>query len=175
MTWFRFPRVLGIVVCVYLVGLAVVFSMFALQSSRFVHDAGSTEGTVVALVAKEPVGSNRSSPANTRTVSLAPRVSYVVSGRTYEYTASRTRLHRQLKVGDKVQVQYDPVDPARARIKGEGRVIIPGIAVGFALAALLIVVVLVRTRELGGPGGSSGKTAKRDATALDEVHQTIAR
>lgn len=172
MKWFRFPRILGIIVCLYLVGLAALFANLSMQSSRFVHQAGSTPGTVVALVARSPAGGNRTTPASTRTVSLAPRVSYVVDGRTYDYTASHGRLRHRLKVGDQVQVQYDVADPARARLRGEGRVLVPGITAGFGLAALGVAVLLVRTRHVGL---GTGKTPRRDVPALGEVEHPTAR
>ncbi len=149
MRWLRFPRTLGIVVCLYLLGIAAVFGMLTQQSSHFARNAASTEGTVIALVARAPIGSTRTQPANARTVSQAPQVSYVVDGKTYEYTAAHGRYHQRLKVGDHVRVLYDPADPASARIKGEGKVLVPGITASFGLAALLVAVILFRTRRLG--------------------------
>lgn len=172
MKWFRFPRLLGLVVCVYLVGLVALFAMLSMQSFDFVRHAGRAQATVVALVAKAPVGSNRNPPASTRTVSLAPEVSYVVNGQTYTYTASHGQWHQRLKVGDQVQVQYNPNEPSHARLTGEGRVLVPGITVAFAVAAVGVAAILVRTRKVGLAGG---KAPRRDAPALDKLDQPMAR
>lgn len=169
MKWFRFPRVLGIVVCLYLVGLVVLFSMLSMQSTHFVRNAARTQGTVVALVTKAPVGTTRN-PASTRTVSLNAQVSYLVNGHTYDYVTSHGRLHQRLKVGDQVEVQYDPANPARARLKGEGRVLVPGIAAAFAAAALLVAGILFRTRNTGLP---SAKTSRRSGPLGKDEQLTV--
>jgi hypothetical protein len=44
-------------------------------------------------------------------------------------------------------VLYDPGDPADAQLRGEGRVLVPGITVGFAASAVLVAFVLFRTRN----------------------------
>lgn len=147
--WFRFPRLLGIVVCLYLVGVTVVFGVLSQQSLHFVQHAASTEGTVVALVTKAPIGSSRNPPVGARSVSLAPRVSYVVDGKSYDYTGAHGQYRQRLRVGDRVQVQYDASDPSFARIRGEGRVLVPAMTVGFGLSALLVAGILFRTRKLG--------------------------
>jgi hypothetical protein len=147
--WFRFPRALGIVIGLYLVGMAVVFAMFSQQSALFVRHAARTDATVVALVARAPAGSTREPVTGARTVPQAPKVSYTVDGTTYTYTAAHGRYHQPLKIGDQVQVLYDHAHPGRARLKGEGTVLLPGITATFALAALLVVVILIRTRNLG--------------------------
>lgn len=147
--WFRFPRLLGILVCLYLVGITAVFGVLSQQTLHFSKHAATTEGTVVAMVARAPVGSSRNPPPNARTVSLAPKVTYVVDGRTYEYTGAHGQYRQRLRVGDRVQVQYDPSDPNVARIKGEGRVLVPGITIAFGLSTLLVAVILVRTRKVG--------------------------
>ena len=84
-------------------------------------------------------------------VSLAPRVSYVVNGTSPEYTAAHGRFRQHLKVGDTVQVLYVRSDPSVARLQGEGRLMVPAIAGGFALATLVVAFILVRTRKLGVP------------------------
>jgi hypothetical protein len=153
--WFRFPRALGIVIALYLVGMAVVFGMFSHQSVEFVKHAARTNGTVVELVARAPAGSTREPVTSARAVPQAPKVSYSVAGNIYTYTAAHGRYHQRLKIGDQVQVLYNPADPAEARLKGEGTVLVPGITVTFALTALLVVVILIRTRNLGAVSGES--------------------
>lgn len=150
MRWFRFPRVLGLIVVLYLAGMAVLFGLLTEKSVDFLDAAATTPGTVIALVPKAPAGS-RGQPPNPRMVSLAPRVSYVVDGTTHEYTAAHGRLRQQLKVGDTVQVLYVRSDPSVARLKGEGRLMVPAIAAGFALATVVVAAVLVRTRKVGVP------------------------
>lgn len=169
MRWFRFPRTLGIVVCLYLLGMAAVFGMLSEQSLDFVHQAARTEGTVTELVARAPAGSTREPAAGTRTLSQAPKVSYVVNGTTYSYTAAHGRYHQRLKVGDRVQVLYDPSDPSVARLKGEGTVLVPGITVAFALAAALVALVLVRTRKVGSTPGRGGRRSV-PAIPIDAGH-----
>ncbi len=149
MSWLRFPRVLGIVVCLYLVAMSVLFGLFSNQNNRFVHHAAETQGTVVQLVARAPVGSTRPPRFDDgQSVSVAPKVRYEVGGITYDYVAAHGRFHQPLRVGDAVAVLYDPAAPALARLKGEGSVLVPLITAGFVAAALLVAVVLFRTRRI---------------------------
>lgn len=151
MRWFRFPRVLGLIVVFYLAGMAVLFGLLTEKSVDFLDTAATTPGTVIALVPKAPAGS-RAQPPNSRMVSLAPKVSYLVDGTSYEYTAAHGRFRQHLRVGDTVQVLYVRSDPSVARLKGEGRLMVPAIAAGFALATVVVAAILVRTRNLGVPG-----------------------
>jgi hypothetical protein len=153
--WLRFPRILGIVVCLYLVGMSVVFGVLSQENYEFVHSASQTEGTVIALVPRAPIGSTREPRVNGPRVSLAPTVQYVVNGRTYTYTAAHGRFRQPLRPGDTVTVLYDPQEPGIARIKGEGQLLIPVITSGFVAAAAAVAVVLFRTRKLGEPRGRS--------------------
>lgn len=141
---------MGLVMVLYLAGMAVLFGLLTEKSVDFLDSAASTPGTVIALVPKAPAGS-RAQPPNSRMVSLAPKVSYVVDGTTHEYTAAHGRFRQHLKVGDTVQVLYVRSDPSVARLKGEGRLMVPAIAAGFALATLVVAFVLVRTRKVGVP------------------------
>lgn len=165
MSWFRFPRVLGVVIALYLMGMAVVFGTFSQQSVHFVKHATRTDGTVVALVARAPAGSTREPVTGARAVPQAPEVSYSVGGTTYTYTAAHGRYHQRLKVGDQVQVLYDPTNPAEARLKGEGTVLVPGITVIFALAAVLVAIILVRTRKLGIAARQTRRQRRAEVTA----------
>jgi hypothetical protein len=48
-----------------------------------------------------------------------------------------------------VTVLYDPTDPARARIRGEGSLLVPLITSGFVTSALAVGAVLFLTRKIG--------------------------
>lgn len=161
----RFPQTVGAVVAVYLVAMAVVFALLSAQNMQFARTAAHTEGTVVALVARAPLGSTRESRADARVPSLAPKVTYVVDGRTYDYVAAHGRYRQRLQVGDTVTVLYAPSDPTKARLRGEGQDSGPAISIGFAAAAALLVVVLVRARRRGGAarGGPDATRAGRSA------------
>ncbi|MCW2811633.1 MAG: hypothetical protein JWP61_2091 [Friedmanniella sp.] len=148
MSWLRFPRVLGIIVCLYLVAMSVLFGLFSNQNYRFVNHAAETRGTVVELVARAPVGSTRGPRYDDgQSVSLAPKVRYEVAATTYEYVAAHGRFHQPLRVGDTVTVLYDPAVPSLARLKGEGSVLVPLITTGFVAAAVLVAAILFRTRR----------------------------
>ncbi|HET9649590.1 MAG TPA: DUF3592 domain-containing protein [Microlunatus sp.] len=145
MRWLRFPRLLGLIVCVYLLALAALFGYLSVQNYGFVHRAAQTTGTVISLDPRPPAGSTRTPRAETR----APTVRYVVEGRAYTYTAAHGTYRQRHRVGDTMEVLYDPTNPGRARLRGEGRLMIPLIASGFATAALLLGFVLFRTRDVG--------------------------
>jgi hypothetical protein len=147
MKWLRFPRILGVAVCLYLLGMAALFGFLSTASFRFVNNATATEGTVVSLVVKRPAGSQRDPNLRSPNVPLAPKVTYEVNGKTYSYVAAHGRYHQRLTVGSKVTVLYDPSDPAQARLQGEGRVLIPLITSGFATAAIGLGVLLFLTRN----------------------------
>ena len=147
MKWLRFPRILGIIVCLYLIGMSLIFGMLSSQNYRFVNGAQRTTGTVIALVPRSPIGSARDPDA--RTASRAPTVRYEVAGKSYEYTAAHGRFRQPLKVGESVTVLYNPADPSVARIRGEGKVLVPVITSGFVLSALVVALILLRTRRLG--------------------------
>ena len=148
---------LGIVVCLYLLGMAVVFGLFSHESLMFVKHAARTEGTVVALVARAPAGSTREPTAGTRAIPQAPQVTYSVDGHSYTYIAAHGRYHQRLKIGDRVQVLYQPTNPSQARLRGEGAVLVPGITATFILAAVLVAIILFRTRNLGISPGQRGR------------------
>lgn len=146
MKWLRFPRTLGIVACLYLVGMSAAFGMLSSENYEFLHNSSKVEGTITALIPRAPVGSARE--VDRRLTSTAPTVRYVVAGKTYEHTAAHGRFHQPRKIGDSITVLYDPADPAVARIRGEGRVLIPVITGVFALAAILVAFILIKTRHL---------------------------
>jgi hypothetical protein len=149
--WLRFPRILGVVVCLYLVGMSVVFGVLSRQNYEFVHTAAQCNGTVVSLVPRAPIGSTREPRVNGPRVSLAPAVRYVVNGQPYAYTAAHGKFRQPLRPGDTVTVLYNPENPKIARLKGEGQILIPVITSGFVAAAVVVAIVLFRTRRLGEP------------------------
>lgn len=155
--WLRFPRLLGVVACAYLMALAVLFGYLSIQNYRFVHNAAHVTGTVVSMEARPPAGSTRSLRDATR----APRVRYEVGGKPFFYTAAHGTYRPRHRVGDSVDVLYDRADPGKARLRGEGRLMVPLITSGFATAALLVGFVLFRTRNLGGGGQAGSEAADR--------------
>ncbi|MBA8793603.1 hypothetical protein FHX74_001208 [Friedmanniella endophytica] len=153
MKWFRFPRVLGVVAVVYLLAVAVLFARLSMENRSFLANADSTQGTVVALVPRTFSGGERGPGLHrNRGVPLAPEIRFTVNGQSYTYTPVNGRYKPNVRIGDQVTILYSPDDPAStARLAGEGRVVIPVITIGFALLAVALVVVLVRTRKLGAP------------------------
>ena len=165
----RFPQVVGLLAALYLLAMSVVFALLSAQNMEFVRTAQRSEGTVVALVARAPLGSTRDAQPDARAPSLAPKVAYVVDGRTYDYVAAHGRQRQRLQVGDKVTVLYSPTDPASARLRGEGQDSGPVVSVGFGVAALLLVLVVLRSRRAGtrggGPGAARGSTPRSPVVA----------
>ncbi len=149
MTWLRFPRVLGVVICGYLVAMGLLFAAFSDRNATFITHAATTTGTVVELVPRAAAGSAREPSPTVRSMPTAPTVRYTVGGQTFTYTAAHGRYRQRLRVGDTVAVRYLPSDPGQARLQGEDRVLIPLLAVLFGLAALGVVVLLVATRRIG--------------------------
>jgi hypothetical protein len=165
----RFPRTIGLLAALYLVAMAVVFALLSAQNMDFVRTAGHTEGTVVALVARAPLGSTREAQPDARTPSLAAKVTYVVDGRTYDYVAAHGRYRQRLQVGDRVTVLYAPTDPSSARLRGEGQDSGPAVSAGFALTAALLVVVVVRLRRRPDPVRPGTGPARAGAPASAAV------
>ncbi|GAB2593508.1 DUF3592 domain-containing protein [Microlunatus antarcticus] len=166
----RFPQTIGLLAAVYLAAMAVVFALLSAQNADFVRTAHQTEGTVVALVARAPLGSTREAQPDARTPSLAPRVTYVVDGRTYDYVAAHGRYRQRLQVGDRITVLYSPTDPSSARLRGEGMDSGPVVSAGFGLAAVLLGLVVVRsrrrsTRPRTPPGPARASAAPAPAVA----------
>lgn len=160
----RFPRAVGVVAAVYLVAMAVVFALLAEQNADFVRTAGRTQGTVVELVARAPLGSARDARGDARTPSLAPKVSYEVDGRTYVYVAAHGRYRQRLQVGDAVTVLYAPSDPSSARLRGEGQNLAPVLSAGFGVAAALVLLLALglgrrRTKRPRSPDAPRGRAS----------------
>jgi hypothetical protein len=135
--------------------MSVLFGYLSSESYRFVHNATETEGTVINLVVKSPAGSQRQPNPRARNIPVAPVVRYTVNGKSYTYVAAHGRYHERLKVGDPVTILYDPSNPAVARLRGEGKFLIPLITSGFVTAVLVLGGVLYLTRKgplTQGPG-----------------------
>lgn len=153
----RFPRAVAALAVVYLLAMAVVFALLSAQNADFVRTASRTQGTVVALVARAPLGSTQDARPDARAPSLAPKVTYVVAGQTYTYVAAHGRYRLRLQVGDHVTVLYSPSDPTTARLRGEGQDLGPLLSAGFALSAVLVVLLSIRfRRRTRGPGPGPG-------------------
>ena len=156
-SWLRFPRLLGILACLYLSLMAVLFGYLTAETSEFVHSADSTQGTVIRLTTRAAAGSDRPPPPRDRNQPQAPEVRYVVAGAAHTYIAAHGQYRQRLRVGDTVTILYDPSDPARARLRGEGQVLLPLITGSFVATALVVAVMLVRTRH-----GWRGRTRTND-------------
>lgn len=165
----RFARTVGLLAAVYLAAMSVVFALLSAQNVDFVRTASRTEGTIVALVARAPLGSTRDGQPDARTPSLAPKVSYVVDGRTYDYVAAHGRYRQRLQVGDRVTVLYATSDPTSARLRGEGQDSGPLVSAGFGLAAILLVLVVVRPRRRAGPLRAGPGPARSNTQASSAV------
>ncbi|MGI3784489.1 MAG: DUF3592 domain-containing protein [Janthinobacterium lividum] len=165
----RFSQTVGILAAVYLAAMAVVFALLSAQNADFVRTASRTEGTVVALVARAPLGSTRDAQPDARTPSLAPKVTYVVDGRTYDYVAAHGRYRQRIQVGDRVTVLYSPSDPSSARLRGEGMDSGPVVSAGFGLAAVLLVLVIVRPRRRSAAPRTPAGPARASAPPVPVV------
>lgn len=156
MKWFRFPRLIGVVVAVYMVAITILFARLSMDNHTFRGDAASTQGTVVALVPKTFTGSPRGLRRHDG-VPLAPVISFTADGMSYRYTPSQGSYKQRIAIGDRVTILYNPQNPGdTAQVKGEGRVLLPVITVGFGLISIGLVVMLIRTRRLGS--GSAPRT-----------------
>lgn len=144
--WLRFPRVLGVALCLYLLAMAVLFGYLSTLSYRFVSNATATQGTVIGLEVKRPAGSQHAPDLRRHNLPMAPQVRYEVAGHRYTYVAAHGRFHQRVRVGDHVTVLYDPSYPAHARLRGEGRIMLPLITSGFATGSVVLAIVLYLTR-----------------------------
>ncbi len=106
--WLRFPRVVGVIVVVYFL---VVTGLLRVRDGASRVSSSRTprpvNGIVVALEPRPIAGSTRVQASGTD-IPLAPQVRYVVGGQTYLYTASHGVVGSELKVGDAIEVLYDP-------------------------------------------------------------------
>ncbi len=161
--WLRFPRVVGVIAVVYFVVVAGYFAFETTRRAQFASDAEVANGVVVALEPRPIAGSTRV-PTGGVDVPLAPQVRYVVGGQTFLYTASHGMIGSTIKVGDAVEVLYDPTNPHRAHLRGEGQILLPVITAGFGTVTLTLVAVLVLTRNRGATAGAGSKDPARPAT-----------
>ena len=155
--WLRFPRVAGVIVVAYFLVVTAYFAYETVRRDQFIANATPVNGIVVALEPRPIAGSTRVQASGTD-IPLAPQVRYVVGGQTYLYTASHGVVGSELKVGDAIEVLYDPANPERARLRGEGRILLPLITAGFGTAAVVLSVVLILTRNRGYGSGHAPPT-----------------
>ncbi len=141
--------------------MALLFGYLSIQNYGFVHHAARTQGTVISLDPRPPAGSTRTPRGTTR----APTVRYEVAGKTYTYTAAHGTYRQRHRVGDTLEVLYDPSNPERARLHGEGQLMIPLITSGFATTALLLGFALFRTRRIGPAAPTPGAPSTEPARA----------
>lgn len=164
MKWLRFPRVLGIIACVFFLLVAAALVGAKWGDHRWAKDAGRTEGTVTQLVPRPFLGSQRE-PRGSQ-VPVAPEVSYTVDGVSHTYTPAHGQTRRRYQVGGTVTVLYDRSDPTLARLANEGRYGLVGLAAIFVLLSASSAALLIATRRINyvGPrrvGGRSTATAGR--------------
>lgn len=165
--WVRFPRVVGGIVVVYFLVVTAYFAYETVRAGQFIQNATPVTGTVVALEPRPIAGTTRVQPSGTD-IPLAPQIRYVVNGKTYLYTASHGVVGSQLEVGNAIEVLYDPSNPERARLRGEGRILLPLITAGFATAAVVLGVVLILTRNHGaGPRPAPPELSRRPHRELE--------
>lgn len=158
MTWLRFPRVVGVVAVAYFLVVTAYFAYETARRSQFAAEATTVTGVVVALEPR-PIAGSTHVQASGDDLPLSPQVRYVVGGRTYLYTASHGRVGLPVRVGDAIEVLYDPANPERAHLRGEGQILLPVITAAFGTTTVLLVLVLVLTRNRGQ--GRSGLVAAR--------------
>lgn len=163
--WLVFPRVLGIALALYLAGMTGLFGYFASENTEFTNSASSVEGVVIALQPRPLPGSSHQPSTSQRNVPYAPVVSYQVGGHTYTYTPSHGRYGLTEKVGDHATVLYDPANPSVARLRGEGRILMPVLPIAFGLATAAVVVALVATRSYSFAGRAGSGRGPFDRSA----------
>jgi Protein of unknown function (DUF3592) len=147
--WLRFPRVAGLVLVAYFAVVTAYFAYETARRSQFAADATTVSGIVVALEPRPLAGSTHVQAAG-GDLPLAPQVRYEVAGRTYLYTAAHGKLDSGVRVGDALEVLYDPTNPEQARLRGEGQILLPVITAGFGTVTVLLVVVLVLSSNRSG-------------------------
>ncbi len=147
MSWLRFPRVLGVACALYFLVMTLLFGHMSLENTEFSANAREVPGTVVAMVATPLPGGTRVPVGSRRREPMAPTVRFAVDGQTYTYTPARGTRHPKVHVGDTVTILYDAGNPAEtARIRGEGKIALPLVTIGFLASTLGLSVLLVLTR-----------------------------
>ncbi len=160
----------GVLVCLYLIGIGVAFTVLAQDRDRFSDSAVSTQGTVIRMEPVPYVGSARDPATKGTRPAYAPVISYPVGKKKYEYQPSHGTYRPRWHVGQQVTIIYDPSDPEiTARIRGEGKFLLPVIAGGFYTCALIMGLVLFATRSIvqtgTGPSNRLRPAASSPSTA----------
>lgn len=145
-TWLRYPRVLGVVACVFFLVIAAALFAARWGDHEWTRTAARTDGTVTQLVPRPFLGSQRE-PRGSQ-VPLAPEVRYTVGGTGYTYTPAHGEVRKRYPVGSTVTVLYDPQDPETARLINEGRYGLTTLAVMFVLLSVGTAALLVATRAI---------------------------
>jgi hypothetical protein len=103
------------------------------RTSWTLSRGGSTVGgTVVAL---------KESPATQDSgVTYAPVIGYEVGGRAYTFTSGNSSDPPAYRVGERVEVLYDPGDPTRARIDSWWELWLMPVVLGGAAVVVAVVV-----------------------------------
>lgn len=147
--WLRMPRVVGVGVCLYLIVIGIAFTVLAQHRDRFLDPAVSSQGTVIRMEPVPYVGSARAPGTKGTRPAYAPVVRYSVGDKQYEYQPSHGTYRPRWRVGQQLTIIYDPSDPqGTARIRGEGKLLLPVIAGGFYACALAMGLVLFATRSI---------------------------
>lgn len=150
MTWLRYPRVLGVIACIFFLGVAATLVAGRWGDHEWTLTAARTEGTVTQLVPRPFVGSQRE-PRGSQ-VPVAPEVHYTVAGADYTYTPAHGEMRKRYPVGSHVTVLYDAADPGAARLMNEGRFGLTTLAALFVLLSAGTAVLLAATRKINFVG-----------------------
>jgi len=161
--WFRFPRVLGVAACVFFLFVSASLVAAKWGDHQWARTAGRPDGTVVQLVPRPFLGSNRAPRGAQGPVApVAPVVEHTVNGvQQPAYAPQHGEVRRRYHVGGPVTVLYDRDDPQIARLDDEGRYGLLGLAAIFVLTSLAVAAGLIATRKINyvGPrANASGPT-----------------
>jgi high-affinity Fe2+/Pb2+ permease len=129
----------GIVAVGLLVGAIWVF----VKQQRTMNDREQTTGTVVDLVSR--------TTASARSSIICPVVEFTApSGEKIRFTSDFGSLPASHKVGQTVNLRYDPVDPHQAEIDSTmNRWLVPAILVFIGLIACCLATVFLVVYGLG--------------------------
>ena len=170
-TWLRYPRVLGVVACIFFLVIAAALVTARGGDHEWTQTAARTEGTVTQLVPRPFVGSQRE-PRGSQ-VPMAPEVRYTVDGSDHTYTPAHGEMRQRYAVGSHVTVLYDPADPESARLINEGRFGLTTLAALFVLLSVGTVVLLAATRSISFVGPRPQGRPRADVGPLTSNSQQI--
>ena len=114
---------------VLMLGAAYYYGHTSWELSR---SGASAVGTVVAL---------KESPATEESgVTYAPVIKYDADGQAYTFTSNNSSDPPAYKIGQKVDIIYDPAQPSRARVNSWGELWLMPLILGAAAAVIAVVV-----------------------------------